>query len=160
MQEQRPPRRKNKRLQGFDYSNMGAYFITICTEGRQPILWNNLVGAISDRPCKELSPYGEIVEQAIGSIALSYPMIVVERYAILPDHIHLLVRIVDMDGRSLIAPTISTVVRQLKSSISKKCGMPIWQKGFYDHIIRNQKDYEEITIYIANNPEKWRQKHM
>ena len=157
--ERELPSRKNNRLCSYDYSNIGTYFVTVCTKNRQPVLWNSLVGAISDRPPIKLSKYGEIVDEAIRAISRHYPTVLVEKYAIMPDHIHLLLRIVDTDGRSLIAPTISSVVRHFKGSVSKKCGTAIWQKGFYDHIVRNYEDCEEIAVYIANNPEKWIQKH-
>ena len=72
------------------------------------------------------------------------------------NHVHLLLQIqTDCDGRSLIAPTISTVVRQTKGAVTKEAGFPLWQKGFYDNIIRNQKDYDEIWECIENNPRKW-----
>ena len=55
----------------------------------------------------------------------------------------------------MLAPTISTVIAQLKGTISKKIGHSIWQKLFHDHVIRNQKDYEKIWNYIEGNPMKW-----
>ena len=58
-------------------------------------------------------------------------------------------------GRSLIAPTISTVVRLMKGTVSKQAGFSVWQKGFYDHVIRNDKDYQSIWNYIQGNPSKW-----
>jgi len=56
---------------------------------------------------------------------------------------------------TMIAPTISTVVRLMKGAVSKQTGMSIWQKGFYDHVIRNDNDYREIWNYIEGNPGKW-----
>lgn len=153
------PTRKPNRLASFDYSVMATYFITICTKQRKRLLWNSPVGAITDRPQVQLSPYGEIVDEGIHAISVHYPMILVERYAILPDHVHLLLRIVDRDGRSVIAPTISSVIRLFKGSVTKQCGESIWQKGFYDHVVRNQEDLAEISEYIANNPIKWMEKH-
>lgn len=58
-------------------------------------------------------------------------------------------------GRSMIAPTISTVVRLMKADVSRRAGFSVWQKGFYDHVIRNEKDYREIWTYIVGNPGKW-----
>ena len=57
------------------------------------------------------------------------------------------------------APTISSVIRLFKGSVTKQCGESIWQKGFYDHVVRNQEDLAEISEYIANNPIKWMEKH-
>jgi len=56
---------------------------------------------------------------------------------------------------TLIAPTISTVVRLLKGAVSKQAGFSVWQKGFYDHVIRNDNDYQDIWNYIEGNPGKW-----
>ena len=58
-------------------------------------------------------------------------------------------------GRAMLAPTISRVIQQMKGYVSKQIGKPIWQKLFYDHIIRNEQDYNEIWQYIENNPQKW-----
>ncbi len=74
----------------------------------------------------------------------------------MPNHIHLLLQIhSDDDGRSMIAPTISSVLRQVKGKASKQAGCVIWQKSFYDHIIRGDKDYLDIWNYIDGNPSKW-----
>ena len=74
----------------------------------------------------------------------------------MPDHIHLLLRIEpEADGRMISAPTLSTVVGSMKRWVSRQVGAPIWQKSFYDHGIRNQKDYDEIWEYIENNPRKY-----
>ena len=55
----------------------------------------------------------------------------------------------------MAAPTISTVINQIKSVASKKVGFPVWQKGFYDHVIRNDNDYRDIWNYMEGNPGKW-----
>ena len=74
----------------------------------------------------------------------------------MPNHIHLLLQInTDHNGRSMIAPTISTVVRLMKGVVSKQAGFTVWQKGFYDHVIRNDNDYPDIWNYIEGNPSKW-----
>ena len=74
----------------------------------------------------------------------------------MPDHIHILLIITnDSYGRPMGAPTISQVVNQLKGYISKQVGKPIWQKNFYDHIIRDERDYEFHIKYVRENPLKW-----
>ena len=73
----------------------------------------------------------------------------------MPNHIHLLLQIENDDGRQVVAPTISTVIMQLKRVSSKTAGMSLWQKGFYDHIIKNEKDFENVCVYIEENPAKW-----
>ena len=77
----------------------------------------------------------------------------------MPNHIHILLYLSYNDGRIISSPTInkpiSTIIGQMKREISKKIGIPIWQKSFHDHIVRNKKDYEEISKYIYENPIKW-----
>ena len=147
------PKRKQNRLGNYDYSQNGAYFITICTKDRKPILSKIIVGANSVRP--QLKEYGIIVEKAIKCIPVQYPMISVDKYVIMPDHIHILLQIhLKVGGRPMVAPTIERVVKQMKGYVSKQTGEPIFQRSFYDHIIRNQKDYDETWEYIENNPKK------
>ena len=150
------PKRKRNRLENYDYSSCGAYFITVCTLEKQNYFWEN-VGAIIDRPQDvELSTYGKMVDQAIKNIPSAYPALSLESYVIMPNHIHLLVRVcADEYGRPLVAPTMSRVVKQLKGVVSKQAGISIWQKSFHDHIIRNREDYEEHLRYIYENPIRW-----
>ena len=149
-------KRKQNRLTHYDYSTPNAYFITVCTDKRKSLFWKD-VGAIIDRPENvPLSHLGMIVRQSIIDIPKHYPMISVDHSVIMPNHLHLLLQInADADGRSLIAPTISTVVRLMKGTVSEQAGFSVWQKGFYDHIIRNENDYQEIWKYIEGNPGKW-----
>lgn len=125
------PKRKNNRLQNYDYSSCGAYFITICTANRQNYFWNAVgatigrpqdievstyetVGATIGRPQEiKLSPYGEIVNDAINNISAIYPAVSVEEYVIMPDHIHMLILIhSDKYGRPMVAPTMSSLYLQ------------------------------------------------
>ncbi len=145
------PDRKKNRLENYDYSQNGAYFITICTRDRKKIL-SEIVGADTIRPYEIiLSQYGKIVDKAINNIANIYENISVDKYVIMPDHVHMILRITNNGGRMVSAPT---VIAGMKRYVSKKCGVSIWQKSYYDHIIRNQKDYNEIWEYIEHNPEK------
>ena len=150
------PKRKQKRLTEYDYSTPNAYFITVCTAKRKNLFWKD-VGAVIDRPKNvPLTNLGIIAQRSIENITIHYSAISVDHYVIMPNHIHLLLQInTDADGRSMIAPTISTVVRLMKGTVSKQAGFPVWQKGFYDHVIRNEKDYREIWNYIEDNPTKW-----
>ena len=150
------PKRKKNRLQEFDYSTPNGYFVTICTEKRRNLFWTN-VGAIIDRPQDvPLTKIGKIVDRSIADIATHYPSVSVDHYVIMPNHVHLLIRICqNSDGRSLIAPTMSTVVRLMKGAVSKQAGCSVWQKGFYDHVVRGNADYLDIWQYIEGNPSKW-----
>ena len=156
MSETSFPKRKPTRIQNYDYSAPGAYFITICTANREHIFWSP-VGADIIRPENvSLSSAGTLAEQGILQMTDHYENVSVDKYCIMPDHIHLILRIEqDIDGRIISAPTVSQVVGSMKRWVSKQIGRPIWQKSFYEHVIRNRQDYDEIWKYIENNPLKY-----
>ena len=149
-------KRQPNRLRQYDYSQEGAYYITICTKDRKRIL-SEIVGDdahIVPKPC------GSVVEKYIRNV----PQI--EKYVIMPDHIHMIIR---LDNGSMWASTptgkddhirpkntVASIVRSIKVLTTKEIGEPIFQRSYYDHVIRNQQDYNEIWEYIANNPGKWR----
>ena len=150
------PTRKQNRLTEYDYSSPNAYFITICTDNRRSLFWTDADAIVACAEYVPLSNLGTILRRSIEDIPKHYPLISVDHYAIMPNHVHLLLQIhSDSSGRSLIAPTISTVVRLMKGSVSKQAGFAVWQKGFYDHVIRNDNDYRDIWNYIEGNPGKW-----
>jgi REP element-mobilizing transposase RayT len=99
------PTRKPNRLKNYDYSQSGYYFITICTEERYELLWRPDVGARIARP--SLSDIGEIVKHAIENIPHVYKSVIVDKYVIMPDHIHLILIIENAHGRAMRAPTIT-----------------------------------------------------
>ena len=151
------PSRKPIRLPKYDYATPSAYFVTVCTRPRRNLFWNHQpVGADSIRPPSiKLSPIGQTVACAIAQIPLRYPHISVDNYAVMPDHIHLLITIhADERRRQIAAPTLSTVVGQFKRSVSKQLGFSVWQKSFLERVIRNDNDYETAWQYIDNNPLK------
>ena len=150
------PRRKQNRLTKYDYSTPNAYFITICTKNRKNLFWKDVGAAIGRPENIPLTDLGMMVKQAIYDIPRHYPAITVDHAVVMPNHIHLLLQInTDVNGRSMIAPTISTVVRLMKGTVSKQAEFAVWQKGFYDHVIRNDNDYLDIWNYIEGNPSKW-----
>ena len=125
------PKRKQIRLTEYDYSTANAYFITICTEKRKNLFWKNVGTSIARPQDIPLSDYGVIAEQAIQEIAVRYPAISVDHHVIMPNHIHLLLQVsTDGNGRPMVAPTISTVIQQMKGIVSKQIGFSIWQKDF------------------------------
>ena len=149
------PARKQNRLTEYDYSAPNAYFITICTDNRRNLFWTDADAIIDCAKNVPLSNLGTIVQRSIEDIPKYYSVISVDHYVIMPNHVHLLLQIhSDSNGRSMIAPTISTVVRLMKGTVSKQAGFAIWQKGFYDHVIRNDNDYRDIWNYIEGNPGK------
>lgn len=149
-------RRKTNRLEYYDYSHDGAYFITICTKNRTNILWDTSDAISGFNSCYMLSKYGQIVNDAILKIHEHYDSVIVDKYVIMPNHIHLILIIQNQNRRAMHAPTLSTVIQQMKGYVSKNVGFSLWQKSFYDHIIRSERSYQEIWQYIDENPLKWK----
>ena len=144
--------RKTLRLPEYRYDRNGAYFITICTKKRMHCL-SRVVGADAHiGPCTEFTDWGSIVETYL----LRIPGI--DTYVIMPNHVHMIVRIESGDGPMWAsAPTqsVSDRIRSFKTLVSKQIGVSIWQRSFYDHVIRNKEDYLHIWQYIDDNPAKW-----
>lgn len=154
--------RKRIRLDSYDYSDNGVYFITICTKDKKKLFWNKSSPCGSEIVYPDcLSYYGKIVYSAIENIHCIYSYAQVNVFTVMPNHIHLLLSItndvMENSGRMISAPTknISTIIGQLKRSVSKEIGKPIWQKSFYDHIVRDDYDLSTKWEYILNNPLKW-----
>ncbi len=149
------PKRKPLRLENYDYSQNGYYFITICTKDRQSLFWQF---AKADITHPNLSEYGKIADEAINAIPSHYSYAKIDKYVIMPDHIHLMLVISNEEngGRMISPPTkpIATIIGQMKRWVSKKIGFPIWQKSYYEHIIRDDNDYIKKAEYILNNPTK------
>ena len=145
------PNRKDTRLDGYDYSDAGFYFVTICVKDRENLLGSVVVGANCVRPTPNV---GIIVDAEIDRLSRVYSDVSVDKYVVMPNHVHLIIRI-ENDGRTQFAPTISRIIKQFKGSITKQLGYSIWQRSFYDHIIRNDVDYTRICQYIDENPSRW-----
>ena len=155
------PKRKNLRLKYYDYSSAGAYFITICTQNRRQILSQIVGGDVPDAPKSvELLPQGKIVDKYINQLNEYYDNILVDKYVIMPNHIHIILFIFENGSSRTSTPTrqhstVSQFVSTLKRFCNKEYGFNVWQRHFYDHVIRNRKDYEEHTKYIYENPIQW-----
>lgn len=160
------PERKEIRLKNYEYNNVGTYFITFCTQNKKNILSEiekeneNFVG--EGFPLPKLLNYGIIVENNIKHISNKFKNITVEKYVIMPNHVHILLSVNQGDGRGNPSPTINSVIGWLKYNSTKEINLKsnifnkkIFQRSFYDHVVRNEKDYIEILEYIINNPLKW-----
>ena len=189
------PRRKTIRLQNYDYSQNGAYFVTICTAHKLPLFGVVRRGDPCGRPpvpvYAELSEIGRIVESYLTEIPSHYPDVHLASYVIMPDHIHMiLVRTKTQSQRAgqCPAPTeesdlscrrggtpgppattekpvppcrrggtpgppaLPKIINAFKSLTTRKAGCSLWQRGYYEHILRNQQDFDEAAGYIAGNP--------
>ncbi len=157
------PKRKSTRLKGYDYSAPGAYFVTICTKDRKEVLSKIDVGTgVLDCPQNVLTDYGEAANKHLINMSDFYGNIKIDRFVIMPNHIHLLIQILETDKpsgpsgtpvptNSLIAQFIST----FKRFCNKEYGKNIWQRSYHDHIVRNEKDYKKIWEYIDTNVLRW-----
>ena len=156
------PQRKHVRLKNYDYSQNGAYFVTICTKERKPLLSSIPVGRGALTPPEiHLSQIGEISERYILSMSTAYACVHVDHYVIMPNHIHLLLRIdsapASNGGMRASRPTLQTIVRSFKTLVTRQLGTSIWQDSFYEHIVRSEASYLEIWKYIDENPIKWQE---
>lgn len=153
-------KRKYPRLKEYDYSQNGYYFVTVCVKNRESILSSISVGRDAHiPPTTELTEIGEVTDKYIQNINIVYGCVAVEKYVIMPNHIHMIVVIGEPNGGGMRAsrPTLHTVIRSLKTMITKQIGNRIWQDSYYDRIIRNEESYREVWKYIDENPLKWRE---
>ncbi len=127
------PERKLTRLPDFDYSEQNYYYVTICTHQKRHIFWD----------VDKLNAMGRIAEEELLSISDRFDGVKVDKYVIMPNHIHAIIVIgCEITEQSRLFPTLSTVIGLYKSGVSKRIhtdrpSMQIWQKSFYDRIIRD-----------------------
>jgi putative transposase len=172
------PRRRSIRLAHYDYSQAGAYFVTICTEHRKCAF-----GAVPDERmvCNSL---GLLVGQCLLNIPMHFPNAALDEFVFMPNHIHAIIFLADNApqyalGNSVfhhvgaqhaaparvprvVSRSLSAIVRSFKSAVTKQAhekdpftGGALWQRNYYEHVIRNERDLLEKRQYIANNPLKW-----
>ena len=157
------PRRKQNRLANYDYSAPGAYFVTICTHEKQCILSRIAVGEGLAPPVVALTAIGSIVRAQLSELSNRYPTLTLDHSVIMPNHVHLLITLHQTEagtGGASPSPTIMDAVRVLKSLSTRLSrpylsDSPLWQRSFYEHVIRNERDYLEIWNYIDGNPGRW-----
>jgi len=165
---EKEPIRKSIRLRGYDYSLGAAYFITICAKGGSCIF-----GAVEEG-AMHVNAAGQIVGDAWDELPSHYPNVFLDAFIVMPNHVH---GVIVMAGQSnvgalLAAPAIGQgerpaptklgdVVRTFKSKSaiqinrSMERSGPLWQRNYYEHIIRNEKSLEKIRRYIFDNPAQW-----
>ncbi len=156
------PKRKHPRLDHFDYSTAGAYFVTICTQNKRCVL-SRIVGrkpGPAEADGTEYTAYGRIAEEQFLSLEDRYPCLSVDRYVIMPNHIHVIMVLEGDTAGAGPRPTITDVVCAYKSLTTRECkkaGLTekLFQTSFYEHVIRSRDDYEETVKYIHENPARW-----
>ncbi len=149
------PKRKNTRLKNYDYNQNGAYFITICTKEKQKILCDIVGTGVPDGPKIILTEQGKIVKKYILSTN-NIPNITVEKFVIMPNHIHMILFVNVENGTSWAPSPTNTYIAKFISTYKRFCnkeiGKNIWQYRSYDHIIRDEDDYLKIWNYIDTYP--------
>ena len=179
--------RRSIRLKGYDYTQAGAYFITLCTHQRQA-LFGEVVGGEM-----RLSPLGQVAAAGWLRLAQFFPRSLVKDWVVMPNHVHAIVILVEPEDGSSGAgkgeasalgssgiPTrsladaspqrpngtqsgsINAILQNYKSIVARKInaqrgtpGAPVWQRNYYEHIIRDETSYLRIAEYIRNNPARW-----
>ncbi len=149
------PKRKHPRLKEYDYSTNGAYFITVCTKDRKNLFAPVGADSISAR----------MVKRTFLETIKRYPFVESPVFVVMPNHFHAIITISRADMES--APTVSEIVQSfkrhstleyiklVKQGVLLPFDRQIWQRSFYDHVIRGQADYDEIYRYIEENPLRW-----
>ncbi len=175
------PKRKPTRLNNFDYSSAGAYFVTICIRDRMQILseivktdltvtdetYDFAVGEGLAPPeySVKLKPCGEIAKEQLQLLEKRFPSVSVVDFVIMPDHIHAVIFLHGNAGGASPSPTLGDVICAFKSLTSRickqRCGIEkMFQRSFAEHIVRNREDYETRRKYIYENPMRWYYKYL
>lgn len=151
--------RIHPRLKGYDYGQAGAYFVTVCVNKHHWIL-SEVVGRGLAPAEVRLLPCGRLVEKELLALSARYPSVDVDKYVIMPNHIHILFHF-GAAGASP-RPTLPQVVGAFKSLSTRAWKQELgytedrlWQTSYHDHIIRNETDYLAHWVYIAENPAHW-----
>ena len=156
--------RRPIRLAGYDYRQAGAYFITVCTHNRIP-----LFGEIQGDEMR-LSEAGRIAEKVWQEIPDHFDNVDIDAFIVMPNHVHGIILITDIHVGARHAsplhrthqpskPTLGTIIGSYKSAVSKQInrssdalGAPVWQRNYYEHVIRNETALHDIRHYIIHNP--------
>ena len=167
--------RRSIRLRGWDYSEPGGYFVTICAHGRE-CLFGEITGGEM-----RLSRFGTIVRDAWNDLPNHYPHVQLDEFVVMPNHVHGIIVLTDdsivgansyvVGASSELAPTgttthkrhpLSEIIRSFKTfsarrinTIRQTPGVPVWQRNYYEHIVRNDADLNRIRAYIEHNPFQW-----
>jgi len=161
------PNRKHIRLETWDYSNPWWYFVTICTEHMRHMFGTVSVGVGSPHPVMELNDFGNIVNNWWYEIPNHFNNVTLDEWQIMPNHVHGIIQINSNHGRGNHAPTtLGQIVGYYKYQSTKQFNAIVgagssrpnpkmWQRGYYDRVIRNDRELDRIRTYIRTNPQNW-----
>ena len=152
--------RRSVRLEGYDYTQAGIYYVTICCQNMECLFGNVINGEM------KLNAVGEMIESEWLNLIDQFTNIKLYEYVVMPNHLHGIINIIEM-----LAPThkkLGEMIGSFKSITTCKYALnvktlewqpfkgKIWQRNYYEHIIRNEESYKRISEYILNNHAKWR----
>ncbi len=157
--------RRSIRLKGYDYASLGAYFVTLCIQDRM-----NLLGVMEGAQVI-LGPQGEMIQRAWKAIPEHYPAVGVDTFVVMPNHLHgiILLRGAEHPGDNVTS--LGDVIKRFKSVTTRMyvTGVAelgwnpfngrLWQRNYYEHIIRTEEELGTIRKYIHNNPAQWSEDH-
>ncbi|NCB62701.1 MAG: hypothetical protein EOM52_03660 [Clostridia bacterium] len=162
------PQRKPTRLNSYDYSASGIYFLTLCAKDKKPLFSSVSVGGgVLDAPLLKLTNAGCVIEKQLADMNRIYTYLHIEKYVLMPNHLHLLVFLERAPGgpSGTPAPTtgargranqrIPAFVSALKRLTDQTCDGCLWQRGYHDHVIRGEADCLRIWTYMDENPARW-----
>lgn len=156
--------RKHPRLKKYDYSLPGYYYVTIHAVPDAPRLSKVGRGLAPAGAVISLSAVGEIAEQQLFALEKRYFNVLIDKYVIMPTHIHAIIRLTERMPEASFCPTLMDVVGAYKSLTTRACnqichtpGRKLFQESFYDTVLRNEKAYQECWRYIDANPMNWLQ---
>jgi putative transposase len=151
--------RRSIRLPGYDYTQPGAYFVTICAHKQKSIFRLVVDGKIL------LNTQGQVVVETWASLSTHHPYLDLDAFVIMPNHVHgvLVLRDETVPDNDAEARTqLPEIVRAFKSFSSRRINMvrrtqgkPVWQRGYYEHVIRDEPELDAVRRYIEVNPAKW-----
>lgn len=163
--------RRSIRLRGYDYRRPGAYFVTIAAH-RGARIFGSIVGE-----AMQLNEAGGIVQAAWDALPTHFPSVSTDAFVVMPDHLHGIVIIGSPTRRTDVArrdgdvrpgaglkpaPTLTEIIRALKTFSARRInamrgvvGVPVWQRNYYEHIIRDTESLHRIRQYIIDNPRRW-----
>jgi REP element-mobilizing transposase RayT len=163
--------RRSIRLKGFDYASAGAYFVTIVTHQRDTLFGEIINGEM------QLNNFGHIADECWRAIPDHFPNVELGAYVVMPNHVHGVIVINDgpatnsspvvgarhaspLRPRGVQPKSIGAIVGSFKSAVTRRIGREynstgVWQRNYYEHVIRNEQEWDRIHRYIESNPSQW-----
>jgi REP element-mobilizing transposase RayT len=136
--------RESVRLRNYDYASVGFYFVTICTHQRQC-----LFGTINNS-IMQLNNHGLIAKKCWLQIPQHFAAVGLDHFVVMPNHMHALLHLHMETGA-----TVATIIRSLKAAVTRQLQRPIWQRNYWERVIRTERELGLAREYIANNPAQW-----